>query len=72
MNYFLFKTKKKPRTKLMVFGSEFEKKTYFFTGHVENPTKVYKGQKPIKLVKVKTPPNARRTIPSVPVTVPVK
>ena len=56
----------------MVFGSEFEKKTYFLTGQVENPTRVYNGQKLIMLVKVKTPPNARRTIPSVPVTVPVK
>jgi len=41
-------------------------------GQVENPTMEYKGQKPIKLVKVKIPPNASSTIPTVPVTVPVK
>lgn len=36
------------------------------------PNKVYKGQKLIKLVANKIPPNTSSTIPKVPVTVPVK
>lgn len=46
---------------------------YFFgAGQVLNPTRVYSGQKLTKLVSINTAPKTTKTIPTVPVTVPVK
>ena len=39
---------------------------YLSLGQVFKPTKVYKGQKLIKLVKTNTPASASNTMPSVP------
>jgi|GEM_PF-1849045 len=44
----------------------------YFVLHVESPKIVYNGQKLIRLVARKTPPSTSRTVPSVPLTVPVK
>lgn len=42
---------------------------YLLELQVDNPNRVYKGQKLIKLVSVNTPANTNNTIPNVPVTV---
>lgn len=44
----------------------------FLTPQVLIPKGAYKGQKLIKLVNKKTPANTKRTIPTVPVIIPVK
>lgn len=44
----------------------------FSTGQVEMPKIVYNGQKLIKLVKINTPDNTSRIIPSVPLITFVK
>ena len=45
---------------------------YFFLGQVLSPTNVYNGQKLTKLVTTNTAPSTTKTIPSIPVTVPLK
>ena len=47
-------------------------KAYFFFGQVFNPIKVYNGQKLTKLVNTNTAPSTTKTIPTIPVTVPLK
>ena len=44
----------------------------FVLGHVFIPKRAYNGQKPTRLVRIKTAPKTNSTMPHVPVAVPVK